>query len=471
MFVFALIVLLLSTTESFALFNKTSGIESARVTCVAISKHNPDLIAASSRNSLYISRNNGIDFQKAASVTDERITHLTIDAEQNIYITGERRGYKTNGITETIFSARDDEIIHFIANHRGQIYVATSGGLYYAEETLRNWQSVPGLSNTAVYSIESAADDLYLTCDDGAYRLRPDGTLTRLFTTRSGNESSLRPQLLKVDAQNPEHLWLCTNKGLFFSPDRGLTWQKFYTSGASNVSINCFAQPPTPDGSFFLCTDAGLFKVSTSDGNAQPLYEGISASEVWWMDFGADGEIYLATSQGLFTDRSVTPAPETAASIPPLTDGEPSIQEIQMAALHYNSIHPDKIHTWRRQLKYRALLPKLSVDYDKSLATSSGKYYEGPTDWGLTLSWDMGDLIWNSYEDDIDNRNKLTTQLRIDILDEITRIYFERLRLKQEIALAEPNTAETQLKTLRLQELSATLDGYTGGYLSRYRTK
>jgi len=57
--------------------------------------------------------------------------------------------------------------------------------------------------------------------------------------------------------------------------------------------------------------------------------------------------------------------------------------------------------------------------------------------------------------------------LRIDILSEINRVYFERLRIKKE--LASQNLSEESLfrNRLMLQELTATLDGYTGGYFSQ----
>ena len=60
-------------------------------------------------------------------------------------------------------------------------------------------------------------------------------------------------------------------------------------------------------------------------------------------------------------------------------------------------------------------------------------------------------------------------QLRDDILDEVTRTYFERRRL-QIALLTQPPADEKQVidKELRLQELTAMIDGLTGGYFSTH---
>ena len=59
-------------------------------------------------------------------------------------------------------------------------------------------------------------------------------------------------------------------------------------------------------------------------------------------------------------------------------------------------------------------------------------------------------------------------QLREDLLNSVTRLYFERRRLQMEFA-SEKNMTEKQLieKELRLEELTASIDALTGGEFSK----
>ena len=58
-------------------------------------------------------------------------------------------------------------------------------------------------------------------------------------------------------------------------------------------------------------------------------------------------------------------------------------------------------------------------------------------------------------------------ELRDDIVDEVTRIYFERRRLQVSLLTQPPSDPQVAIdKELRQRELAAMLDGLTGGYFS-----
>ena len=83
-------------------------------------------------------------------------------------------------------------------------------------------------------------------------------------------------------------------------------------------------------------------------------------------------------------------------------------------------------------------------------------------------------MIWNPDQTSIDSRSKLMVELREDVLDQITRLYFERRRVQQELTQAKSNEVSGNLdrelkseKEMRLEELTALIDALTGGGFSR----
>ena len=76
-------------------------------------------------------------------------------------------------------------------------------------------------------------------------------------------------------------------------------------------------------------------------------------------------------------------------------------------------------------------------------------------------------MFWNSSQTAIDVRSRLMVQLRRNVLNEVTRVYFERKRLLAEFA-AHPAEDPVLLREreLRVQELGAQLDALTGGWFS-----
>ena len=128
----------------------------------------------------------------------------------------------------------------------------------------------------------------------------------------------------------------------------------------------------------------------------------------------------------------------------------------------------------RREWVRAGDLPRVTVHNVSSMTGGVTKFSVGPDrrtrslDFGF--SWDLADLIWSSDQTSIDVRSRLTTQLRQDLLEEATRLYFERRRLRAEF---EEHPAEDaalrQERRLRVEDLTAYLDALTGGGFSGRR--
>ncbi len=152
---------------------------------------------------------------------------------------------------------------------------------------------------------------------------------------------------------------------------------------------------------------------------------------------------------------------------------EPSIEEIQEAAIEYAEVQPEKIASWRKKVAVKALLPELSVDYDKTIYGTAGSTsydptaFVGPYDWGVSLKWDLGDVVWNPSQTSIDVRSRLMVKLRNDIMEDVNKLYFKRRKIQLELLLDPPQNTNKRLeKELQIEELTGGIDGLTGGYLS-----
>lgn len=161
---------------------------------------------------------------------------------------------------------------------------------------------------------------------------------------------------------------------------------------------------------------------------------------------------------------------------------EPSISEVQQVAVRYAEVEPEKILRWRVQAGRKGWLPKITCGV-KSDAADLWHWETGSTtksdddalrrgretiEWDISLSWDLSELIWNNDQTSIDARSRLTAQLRDDVLDSVTKLYFERIRVKIDIdSLALGDSKKKTEKELRLAELTASLDALTGGYFSK----
>ena len=241
----------------------------------------------------------------------------------------------------------------------------------------------------------------------------------------------------------------------------------------------------------WLATDRGLLEAPTLKGpwRRSPPPAGSLAVPA----LGLRGaELYAATHAGLFTTARRAPAARAGAdaTIGPVlyTRREPSIERVHERALAYLALRPSRFSELRRGLSRRGWLPRVALGGDYERDRNSGWDYDEAflsgdlrrlvdrdrarsRDWEvtLTLSWDLGDLAFNAEEIDVSREAREVIELRDDVLDEITQLYFERRRVLAELAASdEPGSPRAASLRLRAAELAAGIDAWTGGWFSEH---
>jgi hypothetical protein len=305
-----------------------------------------------------------------------------------------------------------------------------------------------------------------------------------------------------VQKPGEKNLFVFTRDDVYKSEDEGKSWQKIITgNGVSELvtSAVIFDSGNESHGKGSASSMGWEMLVGSlkgafgfSQNRWQSVYVGMEARKIYELISDGKDKVYAATDKGIFylsvekTLPSVVLKKDSQGSLKIKAQDGPTIQQVQKWAIDYAQVDPQKIIEWREQLKKRAWFPKFSVgmSQDKNRTTSDniwgsytggGQQFIGTDDktfynnlgWDVSLSWDLGDVIWSSDETSIDSRAKLMVELRQDILDQVTRLYFERRRI--EILLQSSDETDPMIileQQMRLEELTALIDAFTGGKFS-----
>ena len=163
---------------------------------------------------------------------------------------------------------------------------------------------------------------------------------------------------------------------------------------------------------------------------------------------------------------------------------EPSVQEVQEAAIRYYQVHPERISSLRRNAQLKALMPTVSGSFNNSLTSSKRKMDDGlyvtaipplpfkeneqvnadSLGFSVSATWNLDRLVFNA--------EVLDVQSLIGILDgvvrEVTTVYYIRRRLQIDMLLRPPADMAAKIsQRIRVEELTGLLDAMTGGYMTK----
>lgn len=491
--------------------NKSDGLTGYKLTSLAIDRKNPNIIYVGSNGFLFKATDAGESWKNIFKVPgiNKAVNFIAIDPKNSevIYIATESGAFKSkdSGANwQAMPFGGEDNVLTLVIDSEDNdtLFVGTENDIFITKDAGRNWtKSSEGLSGKNIKSIAQNYIDcetLFASAENGLFKSEDSGgNWEKIFCVDSiideydneyndENELSNSPPWVSVDPFNAEIIYLSTKRGIFKSDDNGNSWVRLSNIGQPGSHIKNLVLPSYNRGFIFVATDEGVFRFSEEENMWRDFYCGLNSKQTVFIALNPQQDaLWLATENRVYKSKGdiyeikeVSLADRAKATLQNFSH-EPSYQEVQKAAIEYAEVHPEKIAKWRRAAKTSALLPRLSfgIDRDKSKeihwdTTGTDTWIAGPdeedTGWDITCTWELGELIWNPSQTSIDVRSKLMVQLRDDILDEATHLYFERRRLQIEL-LQNPPKDENEFieKGLRLQELTADIDAMTGGYLSR----
>ena len=161
-------------------------------------------------------------------------------------------------------------------------------------------------------------------------------------------------------------------------------------------------------------------------------------------------------------------------------NAEPDVRAVQQSAVKYARTHPDKVDTWRTRARASNLLPEFRVAVNRDQATDSSQTRTSGTGdpratsgsddkFGLDLRavWDLNKTIYDPAEVQIQRETIKASRQRDSLVAEVTKLYFERRRAQVKLLLDRDMDLRSQVKQeLKVAELTAYLDGLTGGWFS-----
>lgn len=471
--------------------------EIMEIYAVLVSRDNPKIIYIGNNRGVFKTIDAGDSWQLSLSLrgTGQKINLLTEDGRgvvyaastQGLFLTQDRgRSWKR------IFGGKGKEENDCRALgifSQTEFYLGTKKGLFATRDGARTWYRAQGrLGNLCILAIACDKENefIYVAAEDGAYKidapLSPDA-YDRIFIAHSckkeedseeeGEGVAQETKIctvthIDIDYRKPQDIYLATHSGIYKSSDYGRNWEAMTGFGLLNkhvefVKISKSSNP-------IAINDSGIFIYKKERWNELSLR--LLTSSIRFLDIDEQNDLYAATDKGLYkANLNIDVEPATFMQTAEYPQDKPTVQQLHQQAIKYAKIFdPQQFESHKKLSRIKAILPEFSLDYDRTVASysnsNSTRFCVGPVNWGVTLEWNLGDLIWSEQQRLIDSQTRLMIELRNDILDEVNKLYFEFKRTKLELLRGNPDAKKRAEKELKLEELAAGLDALTGGYFS-----
>ncbi|MBI2995748.1 MAG: hypothetical protein HYY52_03470 [Candidatus Melainabacteria bacterium] len=394
------------------------------------------------------------------------------------------------------------------------VYLCTSDGFWTCDSNdfsckrLNQGLEPDNLSgNYEVYYCLKHNDDLYLGTSNGIYLLNKKNLYWQNISSNIQTLPNGRINIRHLLIDKEENTWIASGNGIYRKKKDDILWEKISDGiKKNNDGLQEAFYLFQSDEKLYIACASGIDFYDKETNSWKDISSGIrtkeSSKNVYWLT-KLDNDLFAATDEGLFRKRTGELATgrngeiilkgKVETDFASLEEIEPTVQEVQKQALKFASLPTDKDYKrFRTQARIRNIIPR--VGFDINTTGTSTDYYQLQkgisTDIALSNQFDADritrlqrdgrsfkqlSVLWNTnqfiYDDEIKeilNQARLTANIKENLLDDVTRIYYQRKKLQLETLLHPPGEASEKLsKQIEVAELTGQLDSRTGGWFSR----
>ncbi len=392
-----------------------------------------------------------------------------------------------------------------VLENAGKIFVGTPQGLCVLKDVKETALRLPGeVGRQPIRILRRCPQGVLAVTNDSVYLIRPGEDISEMILKVSGgdeiedmegeapSEDKVNSIFIRAVEVLEGTIYVVSSEGILKGQGGDIRWEQMPVDGLFLNEISSLAVVRQGPGEPVVCV-AGTRGIQCQlDGAWTSVNRGLGNDEIVSLGITRSGD-FVAAGEGLFLFPFVTEQKLMAmanimtgsqcqfkdyASLKKSFESEPSIKDVQKMSVRYSDTDKAKIDAWQRQSRIKAFLPTVSTGMNRA-GTELYHWDTGPNpdvlqkgkeyrDWDVALSWDLGDVIWSTNQTSIDSRSKMMVELRGQVLDQVTRLYFERRRIQIELASCRYlSSGERMVAEMRVDELTAHLDSYTGGEFSR----
>ncbi len=340
--------------------------------------------------------------------------------------------------------------VHSVSvDRKGRAWVASSGGLFSRVPGEARFQRETALPAGAVAEVRALDEQVWAATDGTLWVHRPgSGFVPRLRGLEAGWWE------LNGAVGTSSEVWLSVPKGLWSV--RGGQAESIEL-GVGSVRGIALAR-----GRLWVASERGVYSFALEHGGTRSAKLEL-AGEALELKRVARG-LLVATPRGIALVPLTRP-PSADLALRAVPDRRPDVTRVQRAALAYLELSPARVARLDARARRAAFYPEgrasPSLDRDRARARdhdqtfSSGSVrdlldresdHERSLGFDVQLTWDLAQLAAPGHALSVSRERRALIALRDQVLERVNRLYFDRLRVR---------------------ELAAHLDAWTGGGFSR----